>query len=73
MVRARVAEAGCLGAAILAGAGIGVFASIAEGVRAMVSLGERFEPEPVSQRLYRERHGRYRELWPLMKDYLRAV
>lgn len=72
VVRAKVAEAGCLGAAILAGTGIGAFASLAEGVRAMVSLGERFEPEPGSQRLYRERHGRYRELWPLMKDYLRA-
>jgi xylulokinase len=72
VVRAKVAEAGCLGAAILAGAGIGAFASLAEGVRAMVSLGERFEPEPGSQRLYRERHGRYRDLWPLMKDYLRA-
>jgi len=72
VVRAKVAEAGCLGAAILAGTGIGAFASLAEGVAAMVSLGERFEPEPDRQRVYRERHGRYRELWPLMKDYLRG-
>ena len=71
VVRAKVAEAGCLGAAILAGAGIGTFASLGEGVSAMVSLGERFEPEPGSQRLYKERHTRYRELWPLMKDYLK--
>jgi len=73
VVRAKVSEAGCLGAAILAGAGIGTFASLAEGVRAMVSLGERFEPEPGSQRLYGERHGRYRQLWPLMKDYLKGA
>jgi xylulokinase len=72
VVRAKVAEAGCLGAAILAGAGIGAFGSLAEGVRAMVSLGERFEPEPSRQRVYRERHERYRALWPLMKDYLRG-
>ena len=70
-MRAKVPEAGCLGAAILAGAGIGAFASLAEGVRAMVSLGERFEPEPGRQSLYSERHERYRELWPLMKDYLK--
>jgi xylulokinase len=72
MVRARVTEAGCLGAAILAGTGIGGFSTLAEGVRAMVDLGERFEPDPARQDLYRERYERYRALWPLMKDYLRA-
>jgi xylulokinase len=72
MVRARVSEAGCLGAAIIAGAGIGTFSSLSEGVRAMVDLGERFEPDPARQREYQERYARYRALWPLMKDYLRA-
>ena len=46
MVRARVCEAGCLGAAILAGTGTAEFRDIEEGVRAMVYLGERFEPDP---------------------------
>jgi xylulokinase len=72
LVRARVSEAGCLGAAILAGAGIGGFSSLAEGVGAMVDLGERFEPNPIMQRLYLEKYERYRALWPLLKDYLRA-
>jgi xylulokinase len=71
MVRARVSEAGCLGAAIIAAAGIGDFASLAEGVGAMVELGERFEPDAERQRGYAESYGRYRALWPLMKDYLR--
>jgi xylulokinase len=73
VVRTKVSEAGCLGAAILAGTGIGAFASLAEGVRAMVGLGERFQPEPVRQRVYGERHERYKALWPLMKDYLRGT
>jgi len=73
VVRAKVSEAGCLGAAILAGAGIETFPSLAEGVGAMVSLGERFEPEPGSRSFYQERHGRYRQLWPLMKDYLKGA
>jgi len=71
MVRTMVGEAGCLGAAILAGTGTRVFGSLAQGVEAMVRLGERLEPDPARVRLYKERFERYRALWPLMKDYLR--
>jgi len=71
LVRTRVSEAGCLGVALLAAAGTGAFRSLEEGVRTMVSLGERFEPEPARQRLYAERFEKYRALWPLMRDYLR--
>jgi sugar (pentulose or hexulose) kinase len=38
----------------------------------MVALGNRFEPDPARLRVYAERFERYRALWPLMKDYLRA-
>lgn len=72
VTRTRAAEAGSLGAAILAGAGIGAFASIGEGVQAMVSTAERFEPEPARQRLYRERYERYRALWPALRTHLGA-
>jgi xylulokinase len=72
MIRTRVSEAGSLGVAILAAAGTGAFGSVEEGVQAMVSLGERFEPRPGVQRVYAERFQKYRQLWPLMKDYLRA-
>jgi xylulokinase len=72
IVRARVSEAGSLGVAILAGVGTGAFRSVEDGVKAMVSLGERFEPDPARQRAYGERFEKYRALWPLMKDYLRT-
>ncbi|MHB9034469.1 MAG: FGGY-family carbohydrate kinase, partial [Anaerolineae bacterium] len=45
--RPRVTEAGALGAAILAGAGCGVFSSVAEGVGQMVQLDTTFEPNEV--------------------------
>jgi len=70
MVRAKVTEAGCLGASILAGVGIGAFASLEQGVAAMVRLGDRFEPDPARQAAYRESYERYRGLWPLMRGYL---
>ncbi len=70
VVRTRVSEAGCLGVAMLAGVGTGAFPSLPDAVKAMVSLGERFEPDPSRQAEYRERYERYRALWPLMKGYL---
>ena len=73
MVRARVSEAGCLGAAIVAATGVGDFSTLSQGVEAMVELGERFEPDAGRQRIYAEGYERYRALWPLMKDYLRAL
>jgi xylulokinase len=70
VVRTRVAEAGCLGVAMLAGVGTGAFSSLPDAVKAMVSLGERFEPNLRRQSDYRERYEGYRALWPLMKGYL---
>jgi xylulokinase len=72
VARTRVAEAGCLGAAILAGTGTGAFASLAEGVEAMVAPAGRFEPDPARQRRYRDRYERYRALWPDLGRHLRA-
>jgi xylulokinase len=67
VIRAKVGEAGCLGAAILAGVGTGKFATLEQGVDAMVGLGERFDPEPVSVRRYAERYEQYRSLWKLLR------
>ncbi|MDQ1257649.1 MAG: hypothetical protein QG656_2255 [Candidatus Hydrogenedentes bacterium] len=71
LTRAKVAEAGALGGAILAGTASGVFASSQEGANAMVRLDRTFEPNPANQNRYNARFQQYRQLWPLMKDYLR--
>jgi xylulokinase len=70
VVRARVGEAGALGVAILAGAGTGVFASVEEGAERMVALGSSFEPDPDRGARYARHHERFRNLWPLLRDFL---
>ncbi len=70
LVRPRVSEAGALGAAIMAGVGAGTFGSMEEGVRAMVRLDRRFDPDPWAAEAYRHLYGRYRRLWPLLQDWL---
>jgi xylulokinase len=70
--RPRVTEAGVLGAAIIAGVGAGILPSFEEGVARMVHMERGFEPDPRRHAAYADRYERYRQLWPLMKDYLRA-
>jgi len=73
-VRPRVtAEAGALGAAILAGVGAGFFDSIEEGVEAMVALDRRFEPDPRLHATYTERFEQYKRLGPAFREFLRGM
>lgn len=72
-VRSRIHEAGALGAAILAGAGCGVFADVRDGVQSMVRLERRFEPDPRKQRLYDEQFARYRSFAPLVEKQMREL
>lgn len=71
VARPRVSEAGCLGAAVIAGIGCRRFSSFSEGVEAMVSIGDRIEPDAGRQRAYETGYRRSRGLWPLLRDSLR--
>ena len=71
--RPEITEAGTLGAAILAGCGTGDYAHPRDGVDAMVRLKDRFEPDSALHRRYEERFAAYKELYPLNKEYLRAL
>lgn len=51
-----------MGAAMLAGAGIGLFASLPEVSGKWVALGQRFEPDPSRASYYQGRVARYRAL-----------
>jgi len=69
-VRARITEAGTLGAAVMAGVGASVFNTFDEGVEEMVRLDRVFEPNPARSARYRHRFEHYRQLWPMMRPYL---
>jgi xylulokinase len=71
-VRSTISESGILGAAIIAGAGCGVFPSVEAGVEVMVKLDRTFEPDQRMHKLYAGRFEQYKQLWTLLKDYLRG-
>jgi xylulokinase len=73
VVQPVINEAGALGAAILAGTGSGIFASVGDGVAAMVKQRREFEPRPQVQGLYDERFTKYQQLGAMLEDYLRSL
>jgi sugar (pentulose or hexulose) kinase len=56
------AETCCLGAAVLAGTGCGVYATIEEGCRALVKLDEPLCPDSSRLSLYEDVYRRYESL-----------
>ncbi|GHE02164.1 carbohydrate kinase [Defluviimonas sp. 20V17] len=56
-----------VGAAVLAAMGAGHFASIDDGIAAMVKPDRRFEPRPREAALYDDIYARYRALYPALK------
>jgi xylulokinase len=71
--RPRVQEAVSLGGALLAGAAAGVFSSVAEAAKAMVAMGDTFEPDPRLHAVYEEKYGKYRELYGRLADFNRSL
>ncbi len=59
--RTAVTEAGCFGAAFLAGLGTGVYGGPAD-ILERVAVDRVFEPRPAAGRAYEEPYGRYLEL-----------
>jgi xylulokinase len=69
VVRPAVDEAGSLGAAILAGAGVGRFASAAEAASALVKIEQQVEPQPEAVERYGELFEQYEELRKLVVPF----
>jgi len=61
-------EAVSLGAAILAGVGIGEYADVDEGVRATVRIKRVFRPDRKRAKAYRAHLERYKEVYPRLAD-----
>ncbi len=60
-------DAPSVGAAVLAAHGAGHFATIDEGIAAMVRPGKRIEPRPRETALYNDIYQQYRALYPALK------
>jgi xylulokinase len=69
----KVTEAACLGAALLAGVGAGVYTDAHAAVNAAVAWRVQVEPDADSSAAYDQRYALYRQLYPLLADTLHAL
>lgn len=67
------ADAACIGAAVLAGHGSGVYSSVEEGVKALVRTAGTYEPDPARVRRYAERFASYRKLYGALAPFYRRM
>ena len=72
-VRPQITECSVLGAAMLAGLGTGRFTSPAEAADRFVSRQRVFEPDAGRHAAYAERVEKFRELFPLLREFLKAL
>ena len=63
-------ESALVNVAVLAAYGAGRFASIDEGIAAMVKPGRVVEPDPANVAAYAEIYARYKALYPALKSAL---
>lgn len=61
-----VTEAACLGAALLAGVGAGIYPDMAAAVAQTVHLQQRIEPQSASAAAYNEKYHLYRQVYPTL-------
>lgn len=59
LIVTNVADLACVGAAMMAGVGCGLFGDVAEAARALAPGGRVIEPDPERERAYRKVYDRY--------------
>jgi xylulokinase len=69
----EVSDAASLGAAILAGWGTGIYASLQAGVERTVAIRARYTPNEKRHVEYRDRLGVYEQLYPTMRALNSAI
>lgn len=63
----KVTEAACLGAALLAGVGVGEYENFDEAVNQAVSVETEIMPDPDMAKRYTERFETYKDIYPALK------
>jgi D-xylulose kinase len=61
-------QAACLGAAIVAGVGVGLFDSLESACARMVRVRGRFEPDPKNAEIYKDGYRKYTRLYDSLLD-----
>ena len=56
-------EAGCLGAAMLAGKAVGIYPDLQSAVNKMVTLKQRYDPDSANASVYQATYDRYVKLY----------
>ncbi|MCS7187586.1 MAG: FGGY family carbohydrate kinase [Armatimonadetes bacterium] len=73
VISLHVSEAACFGAAIAAGKAIGKWKRMVDAAENLVRVKEVFEPQPDEVSLYEERFALYRDLYPLIRNWLHRI
>ena len=69
-LRGQLAVLRAYGAALLAGVGTGIWASVDEACDQAVTLGSRTDPNPEHSELLDRQYARYRALYPALKQII---
>lgn len=64
----KILETGCLGAAILAGIGVGAYSSLREAVGSTVSVGKGFQPDNRNHEVYSTLFRTYKETYDQLRN-----
>jgi len=68
LVTLRTSEGSAFGAALLAGVGAGIYASVQESARAAIQIRESMAPHAANARLYNRQYQIYRTLYPTVRE-----
>jgi xylulokinase len=68
-----VTDAACLGAALLAGVGVGAYRNLATAVAQAVRWRERIVPSSERAEAYEAQYARYRRVYPLLAELLHEL
>ena len=63
IVTLKCKESACLGAAILAGKALGIFASVSDACQGMVEIDKTYEPNPAFRAVYDRAYAKYKKLF----------
>ena len=73
VITPRITEAAAFGAALLAGAGVGLFPSAAAAAERFLELTATYEPDPARHAAYTRHYELYREVYPAVAPILHRL